>query len=108
MEIGECHTEVELSLDNIIEEDHSMIKITEVILGKEILKECRISEVRILEVDIEVALGMKILEQVEVGLEQDSIQVTVGGMIEVAVDQGCCECNTASEYRQLVHPLKYS
>ena len=37
--------------------------------------------------DIEVALGMIILEEVEVGLEKDSIQVPLGGMIEAAVNQ---------------------
>ena len=71
----------------IIEEGHSMIKITEMILGKQRLEECRITEVRILEVDVEVALAMIILEEVEVGLEKDSIQVALGGMIEVAVYQ---------------------
>ena len=49
-----------------------MIKITEVTLGKEISEEHKIIEVRILEVDIEVTLEMKILEEVEVGLEKDS------------------------------------
>ena len=56
--IGECHIEVELSMDSILEEGYSMIKITEVILGKEIFKECKITEAKILEVDIEVASGM--------------------------------------------------
>ena len=36
--------------------------------------------------DIEVILGMKILEEVEVGLEKDSIQITSGEMIEAAVN----------------------
>ena len=52
--IRECHTEVELSMDKILEEDHSMITIIEVILGKAILEPHKIIEVRILEVDIEV------------------------------------------------------
>ena len=60
--IGECHIEVELRMDRSMDEDHSMIKIIEVILGKEILEECKIIEVRILEVDIEVILGTIILE----------------------------------------------
>ena len=47
--IGECHIEVELSMDKTIE-GHSMIKIKEVILGKEISEESKITEVRILEV----------------------------------------------------------
>ena len=42
VEIGECHIEVELSMDRIIEEGCNMIKITEVTLGKEILEECKI------------------------------------------------------------------
>ena len=74
-------------MDKIIEEGHSMINITEVILGKEILEEYKITVVRILKMGIEVILGMIILEEVEVGLETDSNQVTLGGMIEVAVDQ---------------------
>ena len=42
--IGECHIEVEVSMDKITEEGHNMIKIIEVILGKEILEECKIIE----------------------------------------------------------------
>ena len=87
MAIGEYHIEVELSTDKIIEEGHSMIKITEAILGEEILEEYKITEVRILEVDIEVTLATTIMEEVEVGLEKDSIWVTLGEMIEAAVDQ---------------------
>ena len=37
--------------------------------------------------DIEVALGMIILEEVEIGLGKDSIQVTLREMIEAAADQ---------------------
>ena len=80
--IGECHTKGELSMDKIIEEGHSMIKITKVILRKEILEECKMTEL-----DIEEALGLVILEEVVVGLEKDSIQVTLGEMIEPTVDQ---------------------
>ena len=46
--IREFHTEVELSTDKITEEDCSVMKIIEMILGEEILKECKIIEVRIL------------------------------------------------------------
>ena len=60
VEIGECHIEKELCMDKTIEEGHSMIKITEVILREEILEECKIIEVRILEVDIEATLEMTI------------------------------------------------
>ena len=55
VEIGECHIEVELTMDKTIEEGHIMIKIIEVTLGEGILEGHRIIEVRILEVDIEVA-----------------------------------------------------
>ena len=48
-------------MDKIIEKGHSMIKIREVISKQEILKECKITEVKILEEDIEVASGMIIL-----------------------------------------------
>ena len=64
-----------------------MVKITEVILGKDILEKYKIKDVKILEMDIEVALGTTILEDIAVGLEKDSIQVTLGGMIEATVDQ---------------------
>ena len=73
MEIGECHIEVELSIDKTIEEGCSMIKIIEVILGDEILDKCRIIEDRISDVCIEVTLEMITLGEVEVGLEKDSI-----------------------------------
>ena len=86
LETGECHIEVELSKDKTIEEGQSMIKITTVTLGEKILEECKITEVRILEVDIEVTSGMTILEEVEVGLEKHSIQLTLGEMIEAVLD----------------------
>ena len=85
--IGECHLEVELSMDKIFEEGCSMIKIIEVILGKAILEECKIIEFKILEVGIEVTLGTLTLEEVEVGIEKDSTQATLGEMREAAVDQ---------------------
>ena len=56
------------------------------ILGKEILEEHQITEVRILKVDIEVALKTTIMEEVEVGVGKDSIQITLGEMIEAGVD----------------------
>ena len=89
VEIGECHAQVELSMDKIMEEGCSMIKIMDVTPGKEILEEHKITEVRILVVDTEVILGMITLVEVEVGLEKDSSQVTLGEMIEavVGVDQ---------------------
>ena len=55
-----------------------MIKIIEVILEKETLEEHKITEVKILEEDIKVTWGMIILEEVEVGLEKDNSQATLG------------------------------
>ena len=52
--IVECHIEVELNTDKIIEKGHSMIKIIAVISEEDILEECKITEVKILEEDIEV------------------------------------------------------
>ena len=74
--IVEYHIEVELSSDKIIEEGHSMIRIIEVNLEEGILEEHKIAEFKILEVDIEVAWGMIMLEEVEVGLEKDNSQAT--------------------------------
>ena len=47
----------------------------------------KIIEVKILEVDIEDALRMIILEEAEVSLEKYSIHVTLEGEIEAVVDQ---------------------
>ena len=69
MAIGICHIEIKLSIDKILEEGHCMIKIKEVVLRKAILEECRIVEVRIWKMDIEVILGMINVEEVGVGLE---------------------------------------
>ena len=44
---GECHKEVEVSMDKITEECHSIIKIVEMILEREVLEEYKIIEVRI-------------------------------------------------------------
>ena len=41
VEIGECHIEVELSTDRIMEEGHKMITIIEVTLEDEISEECK-------------------------------------------------------------------
>ena len=88
VEIGECHIEVDLSTDRIVEEGYNMITIIEVSLGEEIIKECKMIEVKILEVDIEVTIEMKTLEEMEDGLEKDSIQVILKEMIKsVVVDQ---------------------
>ena len=73
-------------MDRIIEEGPNMLTIKEVTLGEEILEECKIIEVLILEVDIEVTIEM-VLEEVEVDLEKDNIQVILEGMIKAVVDQ---------------------
>ena len=48
---------------------------------------CKIIEVKILEVDIEVTTELKTLEEVDVGIEKDSIQVILEVMIKAVVDQ---------------------
>ena len=56
------------------------------ILGEKILKECKIIEVRILDVDIEVIIETTTLEEVGVGLGKGNIQVILEGMtVTVAV-----------------------
>ena len=48
-------------------------------LGEKMLEECKIIKVKILEMDIEVIMETKTLEEVEVGLERDNIQVILEG-----------------------------
>ena len=48
-------------------------------------RECKITEVKILEVDIEGIIEMTTLEEVEVGLGKDYIQVILEGMTEIVV-----------------------
>ena len=52
VEIGEHHLEVEVSMDRIIEECHNMLILIEMTLGEQILEECKIKEVKLLEVDM--------------------------------------------------------
>ena len=87
VEIGECHVEVDLSMNRIIGEGCNMITIIKVTLGEEILEEHNIIEVKISEVDIEVTIEMKTLEEVEVGLEKDCIQVILEETIKAVADQ---------------------
>ena len=75
VEIGELHSEVEVSMDRIIEEGHNMLTPIEMILGETDLEECKIKEVRTLEMEIEVIIEMTTLEEVEVSLGKDNIQV---------------------------------
>ena len=56
-------------------------------LEKEILEECKIIEVKISEVDIEVTIDMKTLEELEIGLEKDSIEVILVEIIKTVVHQ---------------------
>ena len=72
-----CHMEVDCSLS----------KITEEILGKEILEKHKIIEVKISGEDIVVVLGTVILTEVGVGLGKVNFGVTLGEMMEVPVDQ---------------------
>ena len=85
MEIGECHLGVELSIDRIIEEGSLMLIVIEMTKGEKILEECKIIEVKILEVDIEATIEMTTSEEVEVGLWKDNIHVILEGIIEAAV-----------------------
>ena len=62
-------------------------------LDETILEKCKITEVKILEVDIEGITEMTTLEEVEVGLETNNIQVISTKMTEVVLvgqdnDQG--------------------
>ena len=75
VEIGKYHSWVEVSMDRIIEECHNMSMLIEVTLGETILEECKIIEVKILEVDIELIIEMTILEEVEVDLGKDNTQI---------------------------------
>ena len=81
--IDTYHLGIELSTDRIKEEGHNMLIIIEMILVEEILGKCQITEVKILEVNIEGTIEMITLEEVEVGLGKDNIQVILKRMTEV-------------------------
>ena len=74
-EIEEYHTEVEVSMDKITDVDHVMSIIIEMTLGETILEMYKITEVKIIEVDIEGTIEMTIVEEAEVGLGTDNIQI---------------------------------
>ena len=61
--------------------------IIEMTLKETILKDHKITEVKILEVDIEGIAETTILEEVEVGQGTDNIQVIIEGMTTVGVGQ---------------------
>ena len=73
VEIEGYHSEVEVSTDRIIGEDHIMWIIIEMTLEQTILEECKIIEVKILGVDIEGIIEMTTLEELEVGLGENNI-----------------------------------
>ena len=82
VEIGEFHLLVEFSVDKIIEIDQGMNKAIGMMLEWEVLEEMweciktRTLEDRIIEVDIEETIGMKIMKEVGVWLEKGNIKVT--------------------------------
>ena len=82
-EIGEFHLVVGYSVDKIIVTDQDMKRIIEMTLGEEILEEIweqiRITEERIIEVDIEENIGMRIMKEVGVGLEKDNTETIIEG-----------------------------
>ena len=84
-EIEGHHSEVEVNVDRIIEEDHIMSIIIEMTLEETILEKCKITDVKIIEVDIEGITEMTNLKEVKVGLGTDNIQVISAEMTEVAV-----------------------
>ena len=69
-------------MDKITEADQGMNKAIGVILEEETLDimwepiKIWILEDRIIEMDIEETIGMKIMKELEVGLEKDNINVT--------------------------------
>ena len=93
-EIKESTLVVEFSTDRIIEVGQGMNKTIGMTIGDEILEatqkciKIRILEDRIIEVDTEEIIGMKIMKEVGVGLEKGCIQVTLEGMTEAVVIVG--------------------
>ena len=70
-------------MDRIIGEDHNMSILMEMTLEEAILEKCKSTEVKILDVDIEVIIEVTTLKEVEVGSVKDNIQVILEEMIEV-------------------------
>ena len=79
-------------MDRIIEVDQGMDKATGMTLGEENLEamqeHIKISEDRIIEVDIEETIEMIIMKEVGVGLEKGHIQAVSEEMTEVIVIVG--------------------
>ena len=84
MEI-EGHSEVEVSMDRIIGEDHITSIIIEMTLEETILEKCEITELKVLEGGIEGITEMPTYKEVEVGLGKDNIQVNLAEMTEIVV-----------------------
>ena len=85
VEIGEHHSEVEVSMDRTIEEGCNMLIPIEMTLEENILEKHKIIEVKNLEMDIEVIIEMTTLQEVEVSLWKDNIWVILEGMTETVV-----------------------
>ena len=79
------HTEEEVSMDKIIEEDHIMSIIIEMTIEETILEICKIIDVKMLEVDIEEIIEITTLGNAEIGIEKDSIQIILAEMRKVVV-----------------------
>ena len=84
-EIEGQHTDAEVNMDKIIEEDHIMQIIIEKTLEETILEIHKITEVTFIKVDIEGIIEMTTLKEVEVGLGINNIQVILVDMTEVVV-----------------------
>ena len=85
-EIEGHHSEIEVCTDKIIiGEDHNMAIIIEVTLEEMILEQCKITGIKILEVEIEGIAEVTTLEEVEEGTGTDKIQVISVEMTEVVV-----------------------
>ena len=100
VEIEGHHSEVEVSMDRIIGENHDMSILIEMTLGETISEKCKIIEVKCFEVDIDVITEMTTLEEVEVGLGKDIIPAILEGMTEavaVGLDQVWDEILTETE-----------
>ena len=85
MEIEGHHLEVEVNTNRIIGEHYSMSILIEMTLGETTLEKCKIIELKILEVDIEIITEMTTSE--EVRLEKGITQVILEEIIEAVADQ---------------------
>ena len=84
-ETEEEHTEVEASMDRIIEENHVMSIIIEMTIEETILEIHNIKEVKFIEVDTEGIEKTTILEEVDAGLGIASIHIISEGITETVI-----------------------